>query len=257
MKLFSENLLLLIPHKKLFNIPVDDLDYNILHSKINEAINSQNQITIKYINANTIRLIGKNSELKQALLNSDIIHPDGIGIWFSSRILKDSKLKTRFNFTDVSIRFLEDCRKSGWSIFLLGSQKNVLKKAVFKLNENYPGIKIVGTLDGYTDIESNESIAAINKKAPDILWVGMGTPKQEIWIEKNKAKLNCRVIQSVGDLITHLAGEKVRGPLFVQKLGFEWLARTLRHPVKYFNRYIVGVPVFVLIVLKQLLVKNK
>lgn len=242
--------------KELFKIPVDDLDYGYLYKKIKEAISSKNKIVIDYINANTVRLLRKNKALGNALISADIIHPDGIGIWFASKILDDLGLRYRFNYTDWSLKFLEDCQNKGWSLFLLGSSDDMLKKAVRKLEGKFPRLKIAGTLNGYSGAEIQNPVGIINEKDSDILWVGMGTPKQELWIDKNKDKLNCNVIQSVGDLITYLAGEKTRGPAFIQKLGLEWSSRVLRHPIKYFDRYIIGIPVFFFLLLKQFILKT-
>ncbi len=242
--------------KELFKIPVDNLDYGYLYENIKEAIGSKNKIVINYLNAHTVRLLRKNKSLRTALLGADIIHPDGIGIWFASRILNNSILKLRFNFTDCSLKFLDDCQNEGWSIFLLGSGDEMLKKAVRKLGEKFPRLKIAGTLNGYSGAKMGNPVGLINEKIPDILWVGMGTPKQELWIDKNKDKLNCVVIQSVGDLITFLAEEKTRGPAFIRKLGLEWSVRVLRHPIKYFDRYIVGIPVFFFLLLKQFILKT-
>ncbi len=69
----------------------------------------------------------------------------------------------------------------------------------------------MGVCNGYDDIKTKDIVSIINEKTPDILWVGMGTPTQELWIYENKNKLNCTVIQSVGDLITYMAGKKNKG----------------------------------------------
>lgn len=245
------------PTRMLFNIPVMDLDYEYLNEKINNAVKTRNKIIINYLNANIVRLVGYNKNLKKSILSADIVHPDGVGIWFSSKLLKTEKLKNRFNFTDCSKLFLQDCQLKGWSIFILGSKNKTLNKAVRYIHTQFPGLYVAGTLNGYNEAAREDVVKLINDRSPDILWVGMGTPKQELWIYKNKDKLNCSVIQAVGDLITHIAGEKTRGPVFIQKLGLEWTARLIRHPVKYFNRYIIGIPVFILIVLKEIMITRK
>ncbi len=243
--------------KEIFGILVDDIDCVSLSEEINMVLYRGKKIIINYLNAYSVTILRKNKIFKKAIRNADVVHADGIGIWLASRILKNSKLRKRFNFTDGSSEFLADCQKNGWSLFFLGANDGTLQKAVIKLKLVYPGIKVAGTLNGYKAADSERAIEIINEKSPDILWVGMGTPKQEIWIYNNKQKLNCKVIQSVGDLITYLAGEKTRGPLLVQKFGFEWLARLLRHPGKYFDRYVVGIPLFILIILKEILFTHK
>ena len=242
--------------KRLFDFYIEDLDCNIIYTKIYNAIKSKQKLVINYVNTNTIRLTRKNNDIKEALKNADIIHSDGVGFWLGSKLFNDAKLKYRFNFTDCSLKILRDIQSNGWSIFLLGSTDNILKMAVNKLKQDIPGVKIVGVCNGYDDIKTKDIVSIINEKTPDILWVGMGTPTQELWIYENKNKLNCTVIQSVGDLITYMAGRKTRGPVIIQKIGFEWLIRFLRHPIKYFGRYIIGIPVFFFMLMKEYFVNN-
>lgn len=237
--------------KKIFDLWIDDIDYNSIYYKILNSIKSKKKLVINYANANTVRLTKRNLDLKKALLQADIIHSDGVGIWAASRILKVSTLNYRFNFTDCSIKFLKDCQQNRWSIFLFGATEKVLKIALRKIELKYPGLNVVGALNGYCKLSDNDIVEIINNSKPDILWVGLGTPKQEIWINKNKDLLNCCLIQSVGDLMTFVAEKKIRGPIFIQKLGLEWSIRFLRSPVKYFNRYIIGIPIFSFLLLKQ------
>ena len=123
------------------------------------------------------------------------------------------------------------------------AKTNILKK--------FTQLNLIGTLNGYTDIESKDIIKKINKEKPHIIWVGMGTPKQEIWINENKAKLNCNVIQAVGDIFSLFANTKVRGPKFFQHLGLEWLFRLLSEPKRFWRRYVLGIPKFLFFVLKE------
>ena len=245
-----------ISKKRLFGFYIDDLDCNMIYAKIYNAIKSKQKLIINYVNTNTIRLTRKNNGIKEALKNADIIHSDGVGFWLGSRLFKGAKLRYRFNFTDCSAKILRDIQLNGWSIFLLGSTDNMLSAALNKLKQDIPGVKIVGVCNGYDDIKTKDIVSIINEKTPDILWIGMGSPAQELWIYENKNKLNCTVIQSVGDLITYMAGRKTRGPVMIQKIGFEWLIRFLRHPIKYFGRYIIGIPVFFFMLMKEYFVNN-
>ena len=241
---------------KIFNINIDDVNFNKLFSKISESINNNEKLIINYANANSIRLIKNHKEFKQALKSSDIIHPDGIGIWLASKILNGPMLINRFNFTDCALEFLKNCQENRWSLFLLGSNDNILHSAKINLVNKFPNLNIVGMLNGYNDVSSKNVIEIINLAKPDILWIGMGTPKQELWIKENKDFLDCLIIQSVGDLITHLASKKVRGPLIVQKMGLEWFIRLIYNPFKYFDRYVLGIPIFLFLLFRELVNKR-
>jgi N-acetylglucosaminyldiphosphoundecaprenol N-acetyl-beta-D-mannosaminyltransferase len=242
---------------EFLGLSIYDVDYNILRDRIYSALEEKQRLIINYANANSVRLIQKNNYLRRALNDADICHQDGVGIWLGSKILNNAELKNRFNFTDCAMKMLFDIQSRGLSIFFIGSTNDMLKRALQKVNSTFPNLRVVGTLNGFDDIKSGRALEIVNDKKPDILWVGMGTPAQELWIFENKSKLNCEVIQSVGDLITFLAGKKPRGPFIFQRIGLEWLIRFLRHPIKYFERYIIGVPVFLYLILKEYFAGNK
>ena len=241
---------------KFFDLLICDYNCEDFRAKIRETIINKQKLVINYANANTIRLSKKNDDFKMALEKADIIHSDGIGLWLGAKFLKEPGLKYRFNFTDCASKILEDCHICGWTLFLLGSTDIMLAEAESKLTRDLPNLKIVGFHNGYGDLNSEGLIKSINNKAPDILWIGMGSPKQEVWLHKNVDKLNCKIIQTVGDLITHLAGTKVRGPRLIQKFGLGWLIRLLRHPLKYFDRYIIGIPAFFFLLVKEYIAKH-
>src|SRR5690606_161879 len=152
---------------------------------------------------------------------------------------------------DNGLKFLKECESEGWKIFFLGGTDKILNKAADNLHRLFPNLKLAGYKNGFDDTEKSDLIDQINSAGPDILWVGMGTPKQELWIHENKLKLNCTVIQAVGDFFTFLAGEKKRGPNIFRKLGFEWIVRVIHNPERYFIRYFTGIPKFLLLVLRE------
>lgn len=234
---------------KLFGIDVSFLNYDEYLHLLKEGLNERKQIIINYCNANTVRLVNKNQKLLSIFSNSSIIHADGIGIYLAAKLLCKQKIR-RFNWTDYANLFLEECSANGWSIFFLGSDEKTLEKMKYNLKVKYPNLNVTGSLNGYDDVNKN-AVEIINQSSPDILWVGMGTPKQEQWIIDNYKNLNSIIIQSVGGLFDFLAGSRLRGPEIIRKIGFEWLFRVLQHPTKYFDRYILGIPVFFYLLTKE------
>ncbi|MGE5846849.1 MAG: WecB/TagA/CpsF family glycosyltransferase [Ignavibacteria bacterium] len=239
------------PAALLSSVKVNFIDYSTAVELINNSISLKKKFVINYANAYSIVLANKDEDLKSALNASDLVHLDGIGIWLAAKILFKRKPLCRFNWTDHGNDFLRICAEKKWRIFFLGSTRDVLIKASEKIKRKFPRLQVVGTLNGYEDLNSGTLIEEINSKNPDILYVGMGTPKQEKWIYNNSEKINCKVIQSVGDLFKLFAGEKVRGPEFFRKIGFEWFFRLLSSPKKYTKRYLTGIPVFIGIVIKE------
>jgi N-acetylglucosaminyldiphosphoundecaprenol N-acetyl-beta-D-mannosaminyltransferase len=232
---------------KIFDIKVNEITFQQLLNIIENAINLKKKIKICYTNPHLVRLSHKQKSLNKVLNDFDINHIDGTGLKIAFSLLQN-KLVPRFNWTDHALTFLSDCEKKEWSIFFLGADHGTVSKAVQRVNQLFPRLKVAGFLNGYNEL-SEDSVSLINQSSADILWVGLGSPKQELWVAKNFEKLNCNVIQCVGDIFTHIAGNRIRGPEFLRKIGFEWFFRLLQNPVKYFNRYVFGIPYFFFLIL--------
>jgi N-acetylglucosaminyldiphosphoundecaprenol N-acetyl-beta-D-mannosaminyltransferase len=241
----------------IMGIKVSDVDYGIMEKLIDDAIKERRQIAIAYASANILNLSQQNPDLRRMLNESEIVYPDGVGVWMASKIIDKKGLKHPFNWTDCGYKFLEVCCEKKWRIFFLGATTDIQAKARAAIEERFPNLIIAGMKNGFDDVESEEIVEYINSTRPDIIWVGMSAPKQELWIEKNREKLNCYVVQTVGDIFTMFAGEKKRGPEFMQKLGLEWFFRLLHQPDKYFKRYVFGIPQFILNVMKQKVKQGK
>ncbi len=234
---------------KLFGIDISFPNFKEYLNLLSESLKVKKQIIVNYCNANTIRLVNKNQSILSTLNCSSIIHADGTGIYLAAKLFSKQKI-VKFNWTDYAHIFLGECVKNGWSIFFLGSDEKTLEKMKYNLKVKYPNLNVTGFLNGYDDVNKN-AVEIINQSSPDILWVGMGTPKQEQWIYDNYKNLNAIIIQSVGGLFDFLAGSRLRGPEIIRKMGFEWLIRVLQHPTKYFDRYILGIPVFFYLLTKE------
>jgi len=237
----------------IFNIKVNEIGFTQLLSVIENAINQKNKIKIGYTNPHLVRLSQKEKNLKKVLNDFDINHIDGTGLTIAFRLL-NNKIVPRFNLTDHVFTFLSECEKKEWSIFFLGGEQSIISKTVQKVKQSFPHLKVAGFLNGYDGL-NDSSVPMINQSTPDILWVGLGSPKQELWIDKNFEKLHCDVIQSVGDIFNHIVGKRLRGPDFLRKLGFEWFFRLMQDPVKYFDRYVIGIPYFLFLVVRYKLLK--
>jgi N-acetylglucosaminyldiphosphoundecaprenol N-acetyl-beta-D-mannosaminyltransferase len=235
----------------ILSVNVTGVVYDEIEREISDAIRERKQKVVMYASMYIVNLAQSDVQFRNALLASDIVHPDGIGVWLASKFLYRKGFSDRFNWTDHAYEFLQDCAKQGWSIFFLGSTIEIQRKAEERMKREIPNLKIAGMKNGFEDVESDDLIKSINNAHPNILWVAMGAPKQELWIHEHRHELNCFVIQSVGDAMSLIAGVKKRGPKFLQKVGLEWLVRFFFHPSKFFTRYVIGIPVFIVRVLKQ------
>lgn len=233
----------------LFGLTISNLDYESIVNLTSNSISSEKKITIGYINPHIARYAHTNESLTTILNSFSYNHIDGIGMEMAAKLFFKQEKFTRLNWTDEAFNYLSECEKLGWKIFLLGSEENTLSEAKRNILKSFPALKLVGSLNGYEGI--NEfTVNKINESGTNILWVGIGSLRQETWIVNNFEKLNCNVIQSVGDLYNDIAGKRLRGPAFLRKLGLEWLFRVIQHPIKYFDRYIIGIPAFIFLVTK-------
>ena len=212
---------------------------------------------ISYINAYLFLELQKNNELKK-FTEIFFLIPDGFGIYLMSRFLFGHKgLKERVVSTDVWIDIINICRQTDKKVFFYGGNKIDKKEFNNAINKRFPGLKIAGYADGYSS-EGNKVFSEINKSGCDILFVGLGTPKQEKWTYENYRYLNVPVIITVGSAIDFISGFRKRAPEFIRKYALEWLYRLFQEPGRLWRRYLFGIPVFLfkMISLKFNLRKN-
>jgi len=172
----------------------------------------------------------KDAELRSILETASLVIPDGIGLVYASRILKDP-LEERLTGVDFLSDILDLSAKNGYRVYLLGAKPGVAETAKAKMEETYPGLVICGTHDGYFKAEEEDALAEkIAETKPDFLCVAMGSPKQEKFVERHKDVLRVRAAMGVGGSLDVWAGTAKRAPVFYQKHGLEWLYRLIQEP---------------------------
>lgn len=198
-------------------------------------------------NPEIVMLAQENDALKEALLAGDLVIPDGIGIILASKIHKLG-LTERVPGIELMDRMLKFLNTTKGSIFLLGGKPEVAEVAAFHIQETYPNVEIKGTRDGYFDMEEElRIIDIINEAKPDVLFVAMGAPRQELWIHKHKRILNCRVAMGVGGALDVWAGHTKRAPKWMRDMHIEWLHRVLSEPTRITRMF--RLPLFLIKVL--------
>jgi N-acetylglucosaminyldiphosphoundecaprenol N-acetyl-beta-D-mannosaminyltransferase len=161
------------------------------------------------------------------------------------------KIPERITYADWMYKFLPFVSSNQWPIFFLGAKTEVLELAVSKIKTQFPELDICGYMDGYCS--ESDAIKSINESGAKIVITGMGMPKQEKWIRKNRKSLpNCNIFLSGGAVFDYLSGQASRAPVFLRENGFEWLYRFLLEPRRMFRRYIIGNPLFLYRVFKNI-----
>ncbi len=206
-------------------------------------------------NAQHIISLQKDKRFREIYRKAFLVVPDGVSLLWSANFLK-TPLNGRVNGTDLFEKLCEVAQEKGLKIFLLGGRPSAAEKAKETLEKRLPGIQIVGTHCPPYGFESQEEeVALINTKikavAPDILFVGLGAPKQEYWIYDNYQELGVPISVGIGVSFELVANMVQRAPVWMQKWGLEWLFRLIVEPKRLWKRYIVGNPQFLWLVLMQ------
>ncbi len=189
-----------------------------------------------------------DATLLEAYKQADLVTPDGIGLVWAARLL-GTPLPTRVSGIDILEAFCRRAAEQGYRVFFLGAAPGVAEEAAQKLQARYPGLPIVGTQHGYfTPEEEPQLLREIQRKKPDALFVGLGVPKQELWMLRHRDALDgVPVVMGVGGSFDVLSGRLPRAPESWQRLGLEWLWRALREPQRL--RRVRVIPLFLLEVL--------
>ncbi len=195
--------------------------------------------TVFFLNAHCFNLSLKNSAYKQALLNSNHLLNDGIGIKIGAK-RKGIELAENMNGTDLIPKLLSCCATENKKAFLLGASDEVIVKAREHFQKQNPSLDIAGVHSGFFD-DDQLICAMINDSKADLLVIGMGVPKQELWLDKNKQHLHSvKLAVAGGAIFDFSAGAVSRAPQWVQNMGLEWLYRFTQEPTRLFRRYFIG-----------------
>jgi N-acetylglucosaminyldiphosphoundecaprenol N-acetyl-beta-D-mannosaminyltransferase len=206
--------------------------------------------TVSYANAHTETLAAKNENFRAALCGCDLLYADGASVVWASRWSR-RRLPERMTAADYFPLFARRCADSGVSLYLLGGRPGVAKAAASRLRGEIPALKIVGTHDGYFgDAESEGIVGEINTSSPQVLIVGLSSPRQELWMLRHAEALRAPILWCVGALMDYWAGIERRAPRWLCRLGGEWLFRLWEDPTGKWRRYVIGNPTFVWHVLR-------
>ena len=274
-----------LENNKMFRLK----DLDILGSKAELASLPEGKLLINTINAHSYNTARKDKLFAEALMNGDVLIPDGVSIVKACRWIKaKSQPKERiagwdlFSFEmDKLERESEELRtkseesnsmtssKDGQEdsslftlrsslkkVMFMGSSQRVLDLIVKRAAEVYPHLKVVTYSPPYkpefSDEDNKAIIDAINAADPDLLWIGMTAPKQEKWTYSHWDELNIHChVGTIGAVFDFFAGTVERAPMWWQRHGLEWLYRLLKEPKRMWRRYIIGNTLFLWNMLKE------
>lgn len=199
---------------------------------------------IATVNAQFVCIANGVQRFANFISNADLVVADGASVVAASRML-GKPLPERVAGVDLVKRMCAAVAKTGHSVYLLGGRPEAAAKAEQTLYQWFPKLRIAG-IDcpkfGFNEdpVANAEALERIRKAFPDILFVALGAPKQEFWIEENFAELPTKVVIGVGGSFDMLTGIVRRAPVWVQRIGMEWAFRFLQEPGRLWKRYLIG-----------------
>lgn len=232
----------------ILNVPVSYLSMQETVNFIQERLQKQEQTFAVTANAEIIMMAQNDSAYLELLKRTDIITPDGAGVVWAAKHL-GSPVPERVAGYDLFHQLLQLAAKTQKKVYFFGGKPGIAEQAKAKALELYPGLKIAGCRNGYFQTEENETIINdINNSGAEMLFAALGAPKQEFWLDENKAKLHTNLLMGIGGSFDVLSGKTTRAPLWMQKAGLEWLYRFMKEPYR-FRRMASTLPQFVLKIL--------
>ncbi len=215
---------------KIFGINIDNTTLDNVMLLLEKKLDGQDLFTIATPNTEIAMRAKDEPELANLVNSFDLVVPDGIGLIYASRMRK-MPLSERVTGFDISMELLNLNDKRNLNLFILGGKPGISEKASENVEKQFPGVTVVGNRNGYFTIEDEaEIISQINKSNPDVIFVGLGFPKQEEFIQRNKGHLKGKIIIGNGGVTDILAGESKRAPEIFIKLNLEWLYRLIQEP---------------------------
>lgn len=205
---------------------------------LEEILEKEERIVLNGVNPYSLSLAKKNPEILQALKITTLANVDGILLKFALQFL-GYNVPDRLDTPSIFLRLMEICQRKQLRIFLLGSKVEDLNTIISNLNTTYEGIRIVGSHHGFFSTEEEfQVIENIKNCRPDIIFLGMPSPKKEVFMLRNKEKFIFKASLGVGGVFDIVAGKKKPAPTWIKKMKIEWLYRFVQEPHRLFKRYL-------------------
>jgi alpha-1,3-mannosyltransferase len=230
--------------RTILGVNIRDLSRDKVIACIDEAFTLGKRVNVGFANAHMLNVACDNDRFRSALSRFVVLN-DGLGTNIASRVKFGEPFSENLNGTDFVPDYLSRTKHS-FRIYLIGSSHCIVDRAAQVLARSYPHHAIVGWRDGFflgpQDIE--QTCCDILATRADCVLVGMGNPSQELWIDEHGHKTGAKLLIGVGALLDFRAGAVRRAPLWVRKLGCEWIYRLLQEPRRLARRYLIGNVVF-------------
>jgi N-acetylglucosaminyldiphosphoundecaprenol N-acetyl-beta-D-mannosaminyltransferase len=223
------------PHSSLYvlGVRVDDMTTDEMLTLVEQFIAERAPHQLCTVNPEFIMAAQQDETFRQVINHAAVCLPDGIGVLWAARRL-EHPLRERVAGSDMVEQIAARAARAGWRIYFLGAAPGVADKAAAILQSRYPGLVVAGTFAGSPALDEQDALVErIRSTQPDVLFVAFGAPAQDVWIARNQPRLQAPIAVGVGGAFDFIAGVSRRAPMWVQRLGLEWLHRLYCEPWRW------------------------
>jgi N-acetylglucosaminyldiphosphoundecaprenol N-acetyl-beta-D-mannosaminyltransferase len=241
--------------RELLGVPIAATDYEQAMDAMEEMIARRDPGYVCAVPVHSLMVSRHDAGMREALLGATMNVPDGRPLVWALNMLGEH-LGDRVYGPDLMDRFCARAARSGHRMWLYGgATPQALDDLVRALERRHPGLRIAGGWSPphrpLTEAEERDVVRRIDSDAADVVWVGLGVPKQELWMARMRPRLRAPVLVGVGAAFDFLAGRKRQAPAWMQARGLEWLFRLSQEPVRLLPRYLRYNPAFVAAFIRQ------
>jgi len=223
-------------------------------SIVDESIQMDRKGYVCVAPVSTIVSCQESGEYKEIVNNAEMVAPDGMPLVWLAKMMGHKEVRRTYG-PDLMLTLCDMGQEKGYRHFLYGGSQEASEKMVTTLKKKFPNINIVGRYSPpfrESTVEENEKVIdLINNTQTDILWVGLGAPKQDYWMKNNRDKLDASMMIGVGAAFDFLAGTKKQAPIWMRNAGLEWVFRLCSEPKRLWKRYLIGNTRFIYLLMKN------
>lgn len=218
---------------RILGVDIDDVTMDETIALLTAMAESGRPNHVLTVNPEFVMIAERDREFRAVIQAADLCVPDGIGIILASALL-GRRLRERVTGVDTVLRMARVCRDRGLRLFLLGAAPGIAERTADILRRDNPGLQIAGTFAGSPKPEDEAEICALIAAArPHVLFVAYGPPKQDLWIARTRDRLKIPLAMGVGGTFDFITGVAQRAPVWMQRIGLEWLHRLIREPWRW------------------------
>lgn len=241
---------------KIIDNYITACDYNFLLKKVDEAIKDKKMLLISPIASHTLVRAHYDSNLKEILDNFDYLVPDSQWVKRSIWFLYGKRLEDRVYGPDLMLKICQLAEKRSYKLFFYGNKRDVLVKLRQKLNDKFSSLNIVGGEESkfrdLTEEEMRNLVRMIEISGADIVFISLGSPKQEVFSYNLSRYLkNQKILIPVGAAFDFISGVKKQASEWMKKGGLEWFFRLIYEPKRLWKRYLIDGVLFIFLILKR------